>query len=33
MEVGHRGAVFIQNHILARSSLTLIGLASDFNVI
>ena len=33
MEVGRRDAVFIQNYILARSSLTLIGLASDFNVI
>ena len=33
MEVGRRDAVFIQNHILAHSSLTLIGLASDFNVI
>lgn len=33
MEVGRHDTVFIQNHILALSSLTLIGLASDFNVI
>ena len=33
MDFGRRDAVLIQNHILALSSLTLIGLASDFNVI